>query len=339
MKKRLLAMCGVLLLSLPSPAEAAPLEFRMQSIYGPTQLQNTEILAPWAKSVGEKTQGDVVLHFFNGSAIVGTAEVYEAVKSSMLDIGIWSPHKARLVPHTMLVTLPFMAENARQGAEICWSMYETIPEFKHDVDSAGVMLGMWTGTSYAVSSLRGPIRSPADFQGKRVLIILPQDSKAVEYWGGIPVHVPPGDVYVGLQRGMGEMFLAPVPYQKGIRIMEVAEYLTILPFTSTIMTCSMNKDAFEDLTPEQQTLVTGSFGKELSLQIADSLDQDGVTGQSLFKHVTILTEEEMQVFRDAQKTSVEEYWIPRLRELGISGDAAAWVKKAYEISAAIATAQ
>ena len=340
MLKVFLASAMALVLTSAPVWAAGEIELSFQSVYAPAQTQNIEILVPWAEAFEQKSGGSLIVHFFPVSSIVDVNEAGHAIQSGMLDMGVWSGATfPRDTPYGYMFNLPFLTKNSRHGTAVLNTLYETVPECKQDTDSVGVPLAMWSSASFGISSVNIPVRSPADIKGRRVLISSASDSVAVEAWGGIPVFVTPSDVYVGLQRGMGEMFYTAIPFQKGLRLMEVAKYITPLPSTANQMVLAINRDLYEDLSEEQKQLLHAETGRALSERIAENLDADVENCLKLFEEagaqVVNLTPEELEAFLDGLRTSIDGYWVENLKEVGIKGDTKAWINKYYEIAESI----
>ena len=321
-------------------AFASDIELAFQSCYAPAQTQNVDILVPWAEAFKEKSGGSLIVNFFPVSSIVDVNETAHAVSSGMLDMGIWGPASfPKDSPYGYGINLPFLTKNSRHGTALIYSLYEQLPEFKEDVDKMGVLLSMWVSASFGISSVNNPVRSPADIKGKRVLIVSASDSVTIEAWGGIPVFVTPSDVYVGLQRGMGEMFYTAIPYQKGLRIMEVAKYITPIPSTANQMILSINRDLYEDLSEEQKSLLNAETGRALAERIAANLDADVEGCLKLFEEagaqVVNLTPEEQDVFFEGLQATVDGYWVESLKDAGVKGDTRALIDRYYQVAESI----
>lgn len=316
------------------------IEMSFQSLYGPSQTQNTQILIPWAQSFTEKSSGDLMMNFFPGSAIVDINEVQHAIKNGLLDSGVWAGNSfPKDTPYAYMVSLPFLAENCMHATSLSYALYEQVPEFKANIDQAGEMLSMWSSATLGLTSINRPIRSPDDLIGKRVLIAGSQDSAIIEAWGGIPVLVAPGDIYVGLQRGMGEVLYAGIPFQRGLRIMEVGKYITPVPATVVTMTLSVNKELFDSMTDEQKQLLRDASGRELGEQIAASFDSDVGHVLQLFRdagaEVITLSTEESVAFHKAAESTLEGFWVGNLKNIGIKGDIQEWIDRFYAISKSV----
>lgn len=337
---RLLTL-GVATLLVPGAAFAAT-ELTMQDIYAPAQTQTVEIIKPWTEAFAKKTGGAFSVHHFPVSSVVEITEAQSAIKSGMLDMGVWAPsQQPKNSGYAYLLNLPFAFKSSRHGTELAWQMYETYPEVKKDVDNTGELLAMWVGASFGFCSIKEPVVSPANIKGKRVLTLVPGDSKTIEAWGGIPVYVTPSDAYVGLQRGMGEICFTALPYMKGLRLMEVAKSVTEMPVSQSLMILSVNRDVWNSLSAEEKAMLKEGMGRDFSMRIAASLDEDIAEVNKLFTEnkgeAIILTPEQRKVFADSAESLINQtngYWVGHLKDCGVK-DAAGWMKKVYAMSESI----
>ncbi len=334
--KTLLSLLSLCVLA-GTAASAAPLEMNFQSLYNPAQKQNAEALEPWAASFAEKSKGEMVMHFFYTGGLVEPLAVPESIRTGMLDAAGWSPIDIKAHPYFYMASLPYLAKDQKHGYNIMQRLYAEVPEFKKDLDNVGVLLSMSASAPVAIASINTPINSPADLKGKRVLVTSSSFGEYVEAWGGIPVNVTMGDVYVGLQRGMGEMFICGVSCVKGARVQEFAKYMTVTgqAFTAPFP-YSMNRDLFEkEMTPEQQKL-TMEISAPLGMNVLNSFLADVNKTYDEFRaagmEVTFPKEAEMAQFVDAAKDSVVKLWVRRLTDAGVPAPEK-MIARYYEIAA------
>lgn len=333
----LLTLCFATAL-MPSAAHAA-MELNMQDIYAPAQTQSIQIIKPWTESFAEKTGGSLIVHHFPISAVVEIAEARTAVKSGMLDMGMWAPAmQPKENPYTYVLNIPFIFKSSRHGTALVWNAYETFPEIKKEIDDAGELLAMWVSASYGFSSINAPVVAPSDIKGKRVLILVPGDSKMIEAWGGVPVFVTPSDAYVGLQRGMGEVCYTALPFKKGLRLMEVTKSVTEMPVSHTLMVLSVNRDVWNELSDAEKAMLKEGMGKDFSQRVATSLDGDVLEVKQLYREnkgdIIDLSPEQRKAFVDASTSMTNltnGYWVKHLADNGVK-DAAEWMKKMQALS-------
>ncbi len=338
--KKLTSLCaGLALLFAGSAAQAAEFEMSFQSVYPPAQTANIDILVPWAESFAKDSGGKYVVNFFPTSAIVDTLETFHAVKSGMLDIGGGAPNAfPKEGPNTLLIRLPFAAKNALHGTLLAEKLWEEIPEFRQEFEDVGVTLAYWASASYGMYSVKTPITKPEDLKGKRVLVLSPIDVEDVKAFGGVPVFITVSDAYVGLQRGMGEVLYTAVPYAKGLRIMEVAKYATVIPSVTNLMGMVVNRDAYNDAPEELRQMLQDKSGQEFARSIAKTLDQDLLDAEKEFEaagcKVIHLTDEQLDAFVTAIQPMIESYWTDYYTSVGMT-DSAAKIKRVQELSESI----
>ncbi|MBO4317483.1 MAG: TRAP transporter substrate-binding protein DctP [Mailhella sp.] len=323
-----------------APAYAAPLEMNFQSLYNPAQRQNADALEPWAKSFEEKSGGDMKMHFFYAGGLVEANAIYDSLKSGALDSAGWSTLDIKQTPYFYMCQLPYLTKNQQQAYNVFKKMYEEIPEMKADLDSAGVLLSMAASAPVAIASKDIKLRTPADLAGKRVLVAGGGAfAEYVEAWGGIPVVVAMGDVYIGLQRGMGEMFICGVSCVKGARVQEFCKYMTVTGQTfTTPFPYTMNRALFEEDMNDQQRALTLELSKDLGQNVITSFLADVQNTYKEFEaagmEVYFPNEDEMKQWVDGAKSTIDKLWVRRLKDAGVANPEE-WIKKYYDFSASV----
>lgn len=337
--KRVLSALALSVFVACPAAQAATLDMNFQSLYNPAQRQNADALEPWAKSFAEKSNGDMVMHFFYTGGVVDSFGVLEALKNGMLDAAAWSPLDIKQTPYAYMFQLPYLVKDQPHGYRVLKAMIEQVPELKNDMNSPGVLLSFAASAPIMIASKDTPIHSPADLKGKRVLVSGGAFAEYIEAWGGVPVTVAMGDVYVGLQRGMGEAFICGVSCVKGARVQEFCKYSVMTGQTFTApFPYSINRDLFEkDMTPEQQAL-TMELSKDLGQNVINSFVRDVEDTYKEFEaagmEVYFPNEEEMAMFVNDAKKLTDTLWVRRLTEAGIK-DPETWIKRYYDIAASV----
>ena len=324
---------------LAAPAYAAPLEMNFQSNWGAAQRQNADAIEPWAKSFAEKSGGDMVMHMFYVGGIVEANASTEALKKGMLDAGAWALQNYSKMPYMYLTSIPYLAKDQAHAYRVLNAAVEQVPELKKEIDSVGVLLSTSSSAPFMIASREIPVRTPADMKGKRVLAASPLFANYIEAWGGIPVTVSAGDIYVGLQRGMGEMFLCGVSCIKGFRIQEICKHLTDVGMASaSIFSFSINRDLFEkDMTQAQRDL-TMELSKDLGKNVLDSFLNDVANAYKEFEaagcEIIRPNADEMKQFADMAQAHIIPTHARRAKEAGVA-DPEAVIKKYMEIAASV----
>ncbi|MBO4317137.1 MAG: TRAP transporter substrate-binding protein DctP [Mailhella sp.] len=339
MKYRHILAAMALSVMTAAAAYAAPLEMNFQSAFTPAQRQNADALEPWARSFEEKSGGDMTMHFFYSGGLVEFSALGDAIKSGMVDAGGWIMSDPAKTPYFFLFGLPYLAKDQSHAFRISQRLIAEVPELKKELESVGVLLGNAVAAPSMIVSKDIPVRSPADMKGRRVLCLAGASSDYIEAWGGIPITTTPGDVYVGLQRGMGEMYFVGVAGVRGSHVYEFCKYATPLGIsTSTIFPYSINRDLFEkDMTDEQRKM-TLELSEGLGQKVVDSFNADVAEAYKTFEEagckVLSLTDEEMSAFIKAAQDNVIPSMARKAKNFGIA-DPEAVIRKYMEIAAAV----
>ena len=318
-------------------------ELALQANYAQNHVVMTQFLVPDADKIAAASNGELKINIYGIGAVVPPNETVPGVQNNMVDMvaGLVTNNVAALYPITgQLATMPGLGTSSVHAAKIYQKMYEEIPEVKAELDSVGKILAIWSTPMTAISSVKCAIRSPKDLQGKKVLFFAPGDKQTIEAWGGVPVQVNASDIYTGLQRGMGEAFLCPMPMQRGQGLQDVAKFLTIFPASNSLTCLVMNKDVFESLPAEQQKLITNTFnGNEYGLRVAAALDQDVKNAAKLFEDngCQLIEPESLNAFSAPLRTEqlIESYWIPALKKNNLKGDIREWIDRIYAFAATV----
>lgn len=334
--KRPLLSCACLLASLSFAVQVhAATELTFQSLYPPNQIQQTEIVIPWAEDIAKHTKGEVIINVFPNRAI--TKDTISALRNGSLDIAGYSPTIfVKQNPYGSLLSLPGLLKDARHGAAMSYWLYENLPEFRKEVDAIGVPLAMWTSTHIALSSVHAPVNTLADLKGKKILTISPAFSSLIQAWGAVPVQVSTGDIYMGLQRGLGDMFLGALPFQDGLKLSEVVKYSTFMPASLSSNIFAMNRDAWDDLSDEQREYIKSVSGRILADKLADSLVKEAELVSRRFKDAgvtfTEISPEAREEFDKAAQTVIADDYA----HYKVKGDAHEVIKFYYDTAASLA---
>ncbi len=311
-------------------------EFNFMSMYAGPHIFNVETGQPWVEEMKTKSGGSIVPHFFMSGALAKPEEVVSGLMNGTMDMAgggvIYDPE---IFPFALHIALPYSYDDAVHSTAIVNYLYENNPEIKAELDKVGKVLALWQSDRSALFSAKGKISSPADLKGKRVLFWSGSQVDQIKAWGGIPVQVSPNDTYVALQRGMGEVFLGPLPVGVAYKLMEVSKEITVLPaFVTTIVTW-MNWDLWNSMTPDQQKLIeesVGTWGKKTGEDLVRGSNKDMETMKAAGANIYILTAEEYQPFREADAPVILGFVEKEFKRMGIEKDPKEWVDYIYSVS-------
>lgn len=337
MKKYILFMVCALLLY-PFAAHSAEYELSIATTVNPSHPIHISLLEV-CKTAEEKSGGRLTFHIFDNGTLAKGPQMLKVIGGGGADMGVLAPSFfPSSLPRYAVHDMGFLCKDATSCSRLALAM-TNMPEIQEELSKANILfLISMSGTYAGIGSINAPIRSLADFRGKRVLTTLEPLCKEIEAWGGTPVQVLAADLYVGLQRGLGDMVYMPMPVIYTQRLHELLKYLTLMPSGMSANNLGINKDLFESMPKDIQQILlemggeSGSvlFGRntdELTARQLDTMRQAGV-------EVITLTDAELRPWVGASNKGMEPYWIDLLQRGGVT-DSRGWIKQVRDLATSL----
>ena len=151
-------------------------------------------------------------------------------------------------------------------------------------------------------------------------------AKVVQHLGGTPVAQPMPETYQLLQKGVVDGSLYPVESNKGWKLGEVVDYMTLsYPAAySTAFFVVMNKDKWALISPEDQKTIM-EINQEWIGKTGEAWDTSDAEGLAFFKEqggeIIALDEAEQKRWADAMKPILTDY-VEKTTSAGLPGDKA-----------------
>jgi TRAP-type mannitol/chloroaromatic compound transport system substrate-binding protein len=257
-------------------ASAAPIKIKMQTAWDAGTVGFVEF-QKFCKLVGEMSEGKLIVEGFPAGAIVGTFEMFDAVKAGVFDAyHSFDVYWVGKVPAcTFLSSYPFSLDRPDQwetwfrelgGMEVAREAYG-----KHNM----YYLGPIQHDDNLIHS-KVPIRSFEDFKGKKI-----------RYPGGIiadiyraagvsTVLLPGGEVYPALEKGVidaSDYVGAAVNYNLGYG--EIAKYIIMGPPSTPclhqpvdLMSVEVNMNSWKKIPKHLQLLLEAAVDMHSYMQYA-----------------------------------------------------------------------
>ncbi len=282
---------------------------------------SSDILRAAFDQIRKDSNGEINISFVQVGAIVKHEGAYPAIRDGMMDMGHYLPaHVSTQMPHALAMTFPWLTEDAIHGARVAEKLISSIPEINEEVNKGVKHLVGFSADRNAFLS-HTPIHSPADLKGKRVMTWVPDLLDEIKGYGAIPVHVSMTDIYVGLQRGLGDAVYGSLPMFSTLKLTEVAKEFTVMPATSNSMQCiGGSLDTFAGLSKEQVAIIEKNLSDK-GLAIASAIYEYGNRDLDQFKkdgvNIYYPTKEELALFRDASMPEMRKATITKLRNAGM----------------------
>ncbi|MGP9805268.1 TRAP transporter substrate-binding protein [Paracoccus sp. NSM] len=252
--------------------------------------------------------------------------ILEQTQAGILQFVNQSPgFTGALIPEAQVFFVPYLLPEDEDQLVRFFRESETINRIFPELyaDQGLELLTMYPEGEVMLTTDR-PVTSPADLNDVKVRVMTnPLLVSSYQAFGATPTPLPWGEVYGGLQTGIIDGQENPAFFIESTRMYEVTDHITRLGHNNFTTALMANKDFFDGLSEEDQTLIRNATEAAFDHIIEY---QQGLTEESLDKireakpsiTITTLTEEQRAPFRETAGT-VEETFLeiggPRAQEV------------------------
>ncbi|HEX2255371.1 MAG TPA: TRAP transporter substrate-binding protein [Afifellaceae bacterium] len=269
------AAAGVL--AMPAIARAQATTLRISHYVPPTHGIQVDLLEPWAAELKQRTGIDYEIHAVN-SAFGRADRQADQVRAGIVDIafGLAGIPRGRF-PHTSVIELPFMVEDARAGSRALWQLYQD-GDLGGEYDDFKILLLM-THHGGLFHTVNRPVRALEDLRGLRMRSPGPAVSAMLEYLGASAIGMPPAQIYESLQRGALDGLCTTWDLVGAIRANEVLKYHTDGRIYVAAFYTAMNQEKFASLPADVQQAIEETTGEALLDKVGEWWDKWDAAGR------------------------------------------------------------
>lgn len=296
-------------------AEGGVIKFGHDNKTDPFENPAHACTAVFSNLVTAGTNGSVTVEVFGSNQLGSAAEHVQQMRDGIIQATLTSTGAlASYYPRIDVLNLPFaFSGNASTyevfDGEFGKALAADIEATLGDV----VVLGFPdTGGFFAVTNSQRPIADLADFDGIRIrTMTLPSHQTIMQSLGAEAYPLAWGEVYSGLQTGVIDGQMNPVPIISFANFAEVQQYLTLTNHLFSPYTFMMNRAFYESLSDEEratvhtaaENCVTASRGLSRIIEASDR----GLAGLMEKIEVTALTDEQRTAMAAAAQPAFETH--------------------------------
>ncbi|MBG0780403.1 TRAP transporter substrate-binding protein [Desulfotignum balticum] len=299
---------------------AKPVTLTYSNFFPPTHVQS-QLAQAWCDEVEKQTDGRVTVQYFPGQTLTKGTQNYDGVVSGLSDIGmcLFAYTRGRF-PVMEAVDLPLGYDSGITATRVVNTVYEKLQP--KELENTQVMYLHAHGAGLLHTSGKA-IRTLEDFKGMK-LRGHGTSAQMITALGGIPVSLPMPELYQSLQKNIVQGALYPIETNKGWRMGEVVDYLTLstsIAYTSSFYVV-MNKKKWAQI-PDDLKPVIMEINQEWAKkhgQAWDDSDREGMEFlKSLDREVISLSDAEAARWQKAVAPVVETY-IKKMNNNGFDGE-------------------
>lgn len=230
-----------------------------------THVLNEHAIAPFLDHLTAASEGELKWRFYPGGTTAKLPAVMGSIRNGIVDAGymIDSLTLAEQSYNVMVSRLGSFGEDPMVMAGVANELLLLeCDQCRKQLTGQDIVPLAYVATTPFLMICRDRYDSKAELEGKRFRS--PGSyGEIVSMWGGVPVNVPPTDIFEALQRGQADCTFGPEGHLTNYSLYEVAKYVTDFPFGMYISgsVFNMNKGTWESLPSEQRQLILQELPK------------------------------------------------------------------------------
>ncbi|RCK07057.1 C4-dicarboxylate ABC transporter substrate-binding protein [Thalassospira xianhensis MCCC 1A02616] len=311
------ALATAMLASTTSLAYAEPkvLKFAHDNKMDPFENPAHACTAVFANIVEADTNGDIKVEVYPSNQLGSAAEHVQMVRDGLIQATLTSTGAiASYYPRIDVLNLAFAFDSNASTYDVFDGPFgqKLAVDIENTLGDVKVLGFPDTGGFFAVTNSKHPIATLDDFKGIRVRTMsLPSHQKIMQALGAEAYPMAWGEVYAGLQTGVIDGQMNPVPTVTFAKFNEVQGYLTLTNHLFSPYTFMLSKAFWDDLTADQQKIVryaaqscvVASRGVSRVIEASDR----GLAGLTDKMEITALSSEERQKLKDVTQPVVVKH--------------------------------
>jgi TRAP-type C4-dicarboxylate transport system substrate-binding protein len=308
-----LAIGGAGLLPVPAGAQAKPIVWNLPHIAAPTYFHAVNYQA-WAAKVKEKSGGRMEIRYHPASSLYPGPELIPAVLDGRSEVGtVLASYLTDVLLEMGPLELPFMTSSMEEHKKAALQLR---PFYTEMLAKKGLkLLSINTWPSQQIFSTV-PIRTVADWKGKKIRVYGADSANVTRLLGGSPVNIAFGEVYSALEKKTVDGAMTSATNAEPMKFFEVAKYLDYWYIAGAAQEWLVaNQKAWDALPKDLQQVVLDAI-KETNLEEkewADAIAADERTRKRLPElGMTIVepSKDEIEKARKAAKAAWDT-WLSR----------------------------
>jgi TRAP-type transport system periplasmic protein len=213
---------GTVLRPVSATAQAKPIVWNLPHIAAPTYYHTVNYQA-WAAKVKEKSGGRMEVRVHPASSLYPGPELIPAVLDGRSEVGtVLAAYLTDVLLEMGPLELPFMTSNMQEHKNAAMALR---PFYTEMLAKKGLkLLSINTWPSQQIFST-APIRTVADWKGKKIRVYGADTANITRILGAAPVNIAFGDVYTALEKRTVDGAMTSATNAEPMKFFEVAKFI------------------------------------------------------------------------------------------------------------------
>ncbi len=315
--RRAFALAGACAVITSRSASAQTAELKVSHFLPPNHTIQ-KALVMWSDDLEKQSAGRLKLRIYPAGQLGGGPNrQFDAARNGVVDMA-FSLHGATPGRYAMteLASLPFAAPSAGNKSTVTSRrLSELAPEYLAK-EHEGLRILWMAVTPPLMFHSKTPIRTIADFKGKRIRYAGVQFKNIIDSLGAVPLLVPPQETQDGLAKGIIDAATFPYEGAASFDIATVAKYTLEPGVSSATFALVLNPAKYASLPDDLKALIDKTTGPEAATGYGAMWDEAENEGKASMlskgAQVTVLANDQLEQMktilrpqRDAAVADVE----------------------------------
>jgi len=303
-----LTAAGAIMTSRSASAQTAELKV---SHFLPPNHTFQKAMVAWSDEIEKQSAGRLKLRIYPAGQLGGGPNrQFDAARNGVVDIAI-SLHGATPGRYAMteLASLPFVSPSPGNASAVTSRrLSELAPEYLSK-EHEGLRILWMAITPPLMFHSKTPIRTIADFKGKRIRYAGVQFKNIIDSLGAVPLLVPPQETQDGLAKGIIDAATFPYEGAASFDIATVAKYTLEPGVSAATFAVVMNPAKYASLPDDLKALIDKTTGPDAAAEFGASWDEAEQEGKTAMlakgTQVSTLAKDELELMKATFKPQVE----------------------------------
>jgi TRAP-type C4-dicarboxylate transport system substrate-binding protein len=313
--RRTFALSGACAVITSRSASAQTAELKVSHFLPPNHTIQ-KALVMWSDDLEKKSDGRLKLRIYPAGQLGGGPNrQFDAARNGVVDMA-FSLHGATpgRYPMTELASLPFAAPSAGNKSTVTSRrLSELAPEYLAK-EHEGLRILWMAVTPPLMFHSKMPIKTIADFKGKRIRYAGVQFKNIIDSLGAVPLLVPPQETQDGLAKGIIDAATFPYEGAASFDIATVAKYTLEPGVSAATFALVMNPAKYASLPDDLKALIDKTTGPEAAGRFGAMWDEAEREGKASMlakgTQVAVLANDQLEqmktIFRPQLDTAVAD---------------------------------
>jgi len=308
--RRTFALTGACALITARSACAQTAELKVSHFLPPNHTFQKAMVA-WSDDLEKQSAGRLKLRIYpTGQLGGGPNRQFDAARNGVVDIAI-SLHGATPGRYAMteLASLPFASPSAGNTSTVASRRLSELATEYLSKEHEGLRILWMAVTPPLMFHSKSPIRTIADFKGKRIRYAGVQFKNIIDSLGAVPLLVPPQETQDGLAKGIIDAATFPYEGAASFDIATITKYALEPGVSSATFAVVMNPAKYASLPDDLKSLIDKTTGPEAAAKFGamwDDAERDGKAAMlAKGTQVSTLAEDQLEQMKALFKPQVE----------------------------------